>query len=165
VPREEAWKSQEDVSVLGKGEILGLFLKPLKGLGVPALSISDTVKPVSTIRLLDTLKMGPGKAASRRFECRDVSATVEIPVAKAGSLSEEAVLLKLDRKDVVVQRDIVMAWVRSLNHALTVTSRRLQPHRRSHGGRIYDHIAWRKGDQWIPLEDIRCAVEADKGRP
>jgi hypothetical protein len=162
VPREEAWKSQEDVSVLDKGEMLGVFLKPLKGFGVPVLPIPTAAKPVSTIRLLDTLKMRPGKAVSRRFECRDVKATVEIPVMNAGSLNEEAVLMKLDRQDVVVQCDMVMAWVRSLNHALTVTSRRLQPHRRNHGGRIYDHIAWLNGEQWISLEHIRRQVEAGK---
>ena len=106
--------------------------------------------------------MGPGKAASRRFECRDVTTTVEIPVVKAGTLDQEAELLKLERVDVVVHTQVIMAWVRSLNHAFTVISRRLQPHRRSHGGRIYDHIAWRKNNQWISLEIIRREVEAGK---
>src|SRR5262245_19974882 len=45
----------------------------------------------------------------------------------------------------------VMVWIRSLNHAFTVTSRRLQPHRRGHGGRIYDHIAWSENNRWVSL--------------
>jgi len=69
--------------------------------------------------------------------------------------------MKLERINVTVQRNMVMVWVRSLNHAFTVTSRRLQPHRRGHGGRIYDYIAWRREDnQWISLETIRRDVEA-----
>src|SRR5215510_12354852 len=102
--------------------------------------------------VLGPLTMGPGKAG--RFECRDVKATVEIPVEKAESLDQEAVLMKLERIEIAVQRNMVMAWVSSLNHALTVTTRRLRPHRRTHGGRIYDYIAWRNGNEWISLEKI-----------
>jgi hypothetical protein len=160
--RDEEWKTRDDVPVLNKGEMLGIFLKPLRAFGVPVLSVPARTEPAGMIRLLNTLKMGPGKTASRRFECRDVNATVEIAVDKAGSLDEEAALMKVQRIDVVVQRNIIMAWVRSLNHAFTVTSLRLQPHRRSHGGRIYDHIAWRKDNRWISLEDIRREVEAGK---
>jgi len=68
--------------------------------------------------------------------------------------------MKLERINVTVQRNMVMVWVRSLNHAFTVTSRRLQPHRRGHGGRIYDYIAWRDRNRWISLEDIPREVEA-----
>jgi len=160
--RDEEWKTQEAVTVLNKGEALGIFLKPLKALGTPVFSVPSTTEPAGTIKLLGILTMGPGKATSRRFECRDVNATVEITVENAGSLDEEAVLMKLERKDVVVQHNMVMAWVRSLNHAFTVTSRRLQANRRSHGGRIYDHIAWRKNNEWISLEQIRREVEAGK---
>ena len=128
-------------------------MKSLTSFGAPVLPVQPNVQADATITLLAPLMMGPGKAG--RFECRDVKATVEIPMEKAGSLDQEAVLMKLERIDVTVQRNMVMAWVRSLNHAFTVTSRRLQPHRRGHGGRIYDHIAWCKDNQWISLEDIR----------
>ena len=59
------------------------------------------------ITLRDTLIMRPGKAG--RFECGDVKATVEIAVEKAGSLDHEAALMKLDRIDVGVQRQMIMA--------------------------------------------------------
>jgi hypothetical protein len=158
--REDEWKARPTVIVLNSGHILGVFLKGLTAFGAPVLSMPGNTQPDAMITLLGPLTMAPRKAG--RFECRDVKARVEIPVDKAGSLDQEAVLMKLERIDLTVQRNMVMAWVRSLNHALTVTSRRLQPHRRGHGGRIYDHIAWRKDNHWISLEDVRRAVEAGK---
>lgn len=157
---EDEWKDKPTVTVLSSGHILGVFLKGLTAFGAPVLSVPGNAQADAKITLLGPLTMGPGKVG--RFECRDVKATVEIPVEKAGSLDQEAVLMKLERIDVAVQRNMVMAWVRSLNHAFTVTSRRLQLHRRGHGGRIYDHIAWRKDNQWISLEAIRRDVEAER---
>ena len=109
--------------------------------------------------------MGPGTSGSRRFECKDVNARVEIRVGKPGTPKEEAVLTTLEPKNIVVERDTITASVRSLNHAYTVTSRRLEPNRRVHGGRIYDHIALRKNEQWISLEHIRCEVEVGEWKP
>ena len=160
--REKEWKDREPIAVLNPGQILGVFVKTFRSVGAPVLPIPPEFQPDGTIRLLDTLKMGPGKATSRRLECRDVNAKVEIQVPKPGSLEQEAILIKLGPKDVDVKDRTVIASVRSLNHAFTVTSRRLQPHRRSHGGRIYDHIAWRKDNRWISLEAIRCEVESGK---
>ena len=159
---EDEWKKKEPVTVLNRGQELGVFLKSFRSFGAPVFSVPTKAQPDGRIKLLGALKMGPGKAVSQRFECRDVNATVEIPLENAGSLDKEAILMKIERIDVVVERKMIMAWVRSLNHAFTVTSRRLQPHRWSHGGRIYDHIAWRKDNRWISLEDIRREVEAGK---
>jgi hypothetical protein len=158
--REDERKDRELIDVLNSGHRLGVFLKSFTSFGAPVLSVPSELEPDGIITLRGKLMMGPGKAG--RFECRDVKATVEIPVKKAESLDQEAVLMKLERIDVTVQRNMVMVWVRSLNHAFTVTSRRLQPHRRGHGGRIYDHIAWRNNNQWVSLEDIRRDVEAGK---
>jgi len=162
VSREEEWKRQDFVPILKRGEMLGVFLKPFTLVGAPILRIPPETKSDSKIRLLETLEMGPGKLSSRRFECRDVTAEVEIQVAKLGRPDEEAILMKLELGNVDVKGRSVIASVRSLNHAFTVTSRRLQPHCRNHGGRIYDHIAWRQNNQWISLEDIRREVEAGK---
>ena len=49
--------------------------------------------------------------------------------------------------------------VKSLNHAYTTASLRLQPNRRSHGGRVYDHIALRLEKGFKPLETIRVEHE------
>jgi hypothetical protein len=158
VSREDEWKARDPMDVLNSGHLLGIFLKSFTSFGAPVLSVPSEVEPDAIITLLGPLTMGPGKAG--RFECRDVKATVEIPVEKAESLDQEAVLMKLERIDVTVHRNMVMAWVRSLNHAFTVTTRRLRPQRRGDGGRIYDYIAWRKNNQWISLEAIRRDVEA-----
>ena len=45
--------------------------------------------------------------------------------------------------------------VKSLNHAYTAASLRLQPNRRSHGGRVYDHLALKQEKDFKPLEAIR----------
>jgi hypothetical protein len=157
---EEEWKRKEAVPVLNSGHVLGVFLKPFSSYGGPVLSVPPEVRPDGWITLVSVMIMGPGKARSRRFECKDVTAMVEIRVAKPGSPAQESILMKLEPKDIDVKDGTVTASVRSLNHAFTVTSRRLQPTRRSDGGRIYDHIALRENAQWVPLEDIRREVEA-----
>ena len=50
--------------------------------------------------------------------------------------------------------------VRSLNQAYTKASLRLEPRRRSHGGRVYEHVAFMdENDKYVPLEKIRKDVE------
>jgi hypothetical protein len=49
--------------------------------------------------------------------------------------------------------------VKSLNHAYTKASLRLEPNRRSHGGRVYDHVAYKTDKGFIPLETIRNEFE------
>ena len=160
--REDEWKSQNPVPVLNSGHVLGVFLKSFTSFGWPVLQVPAQVQPDGWITLLSILMMAPGKSKSFRFECRDLKAAIEARVPTASSLEEEAVLMKLESKDISVKGGILTGTVRSLNHAFTVISRRLQPNRRGHGGRIYDHIALRQNDKSIPLEDIRCEVEAGK---
>jgi hypothetical protein len=161
---EEEWKRKPQVTVLGAGHSLGIFLKGLSMFGAPVLAVSGNARPDAIITLHGPLTMGPGKAG--RFECRDVKASIEIRVNRPCSAEQETILMKLEPGDIIVKGETLTASVRSLNHAFTVTSRRLQPHRRSHGGRIYDHIAWRKdNNSWIRLEDIRQAVEAGRWMP
>ena len=54
--------------------------------------------------------------------------------------------------------------VKSLNHAYTAASLRLQPNRRSHGGRVYDHLAVKQDKDFKPLEAIRVEQEKGYGR-
>lgn len=157
--RDEEWRLQEPIAVLKAGEKLGLFLKPFSSFGSVEASLPSESQPQAWIKLLAILKMEPGKAAARRFECDDVECVVEIDVCKPGTVEQEATLMKVEASEVTVDGSRVIVNVRSLNHAYTVTSRRLEPHRRSHGGRSYDHIAWRHDGQWISLESIRFEVE------
>src|SRR5262249_957308 len=89
---EDEWKDKPTVTVLNSGSVLGVFLKGLKAFGAPGLLPPGNSEADAIITLLGPLTMGPGKAG--RFECRDVKATVEIPVENAESLDQEAVLMK-----------------------------------------------------------------------
>lgn len=160
VSADEQWFEQNPVQVLKAGENLGLFLKPFSSFGSPVLPLPPEAQPQGRIKILGVLNMKPGKVASRRFECGDVECVVVIEVDKPGTVEQEAVLMKVEPGDVTVDGTRVTVCARSLNHVFTLVSRRLQPHRRSHGGRAYDHVAWRSNNQWIPLEKIRCSVEA-----
>lgn len=160
VSADEQWLEQNPVQVLKAGENLGLFLKPFSSFGSPTVPLPTDAQPEGRIKLLGALSMKPGKIASRRFECGDVECVVVIKVDKPGTVEQEAVLMKVEPGGVTVDGAEVIVNARSLNHAYTMTSRRLEPHRRCHGGRAYDHVAWRNGDQWISLERIRCLVEA-----
>src|SRR5262245_28953941 len=91
---EDEWKDKPTVTVLNSGHVLGVFLKGLKAFGAPVLSPPGNAQAEAIITLLGPLTMGPGKAG--RFECRDVKTRVEIRVQKAGSLDQEAVLMKLE---------------------------------------------------------------------
>ena len=162
VSAEEQWQEQKPVFVLKAGENLGLFLKPFSSFGASALPLTSDAQPQARIKLLGALDMKPGKITSRRFECCDVECTVEIVVDKPGTIEQEAVLMKVEPSGLTVDGSLVTVSAGSLNHAFTLTSRRLQPHRRSHGGRAYDHVAWRNKNQWIPLETIRGFVENGK---
>lgn len=164
VSGEEEWKGQEPVLALKPGAELGLFLKPFTAFGAPVLALPPEARPECMITLRSALMMQPGKATARRFECCDVECEVDIRVEKPGTDEQEAVLMKLEPDEVKVKDGRVLAHARSLNHAFTVATRRLRPHRRSHGGRAYDHVAWHKGNQWVTLESIRSAVEAGKWR-
>lgn len=156
--RDEEWRHRDPVQVLKSGQLLGVFLKPSYSHETSTLYIPNGVYPEGQITLFETLMMRPGK--SRRFACMDVAAEVAIKVDDPGTVEQESNLIKMKPEAVVVEGNIVTVSVRSLNQAYTVTSRRLETHRRGYGGRIYDHIAWRKGDGWKALETIRCEVES-----
>jgi len=85
--------------------------------------------------------MQPGKA--RRLECCDVATELRIPVKNPGKLDVEAAALKVDEADVKISGNHLIVQVKSLNHAYTAASLRLQPTRRSHSGRVYDHVAFK----------------------
>ena len=127
---EDEWRARKPVPVLRSGHVLGIFLKNLSAFGSPVLPIPSEAKPDGWITLLSVLMMGPGKATSRRFECQDVNATVQIQLANPGSREQEATMMKLQPSDIVIGDGRITTTVRSLNHALTVASRRLEARRR-----------------------------------
>ncbi len=155
---EDEWKEQESIQCMGSKSRFGIFLKNFRAYGHPALKLPKEVRPDAEAVILGPLFMRPGKA--RRLECCDVSTRLELHLPQFGSKQDEANALKVDVKELKIEQGCLKVSVKSLNHAYTKASLRLEPHRRSHGGRAYDHIAYMKENgQFIPLETIRSNYE------
>ena len=155
---DEEWKKLDSTECLPVKSRFGIFLKGFRKYGYPALPIPKVIKPDAEALILEPLYMKPGKA--RRLECCDVSTKLEISLPNVGSKEGEAIAFKVETDDIDIEKNCAKVSVRSLNHAYTKASLRLEPHRRSHGGRVYEHVALidENGD-FIPLEKIRDEVE------
>ena len=70
--------------------------------------------------------------------------------------------MEINEDRITLGKGIVTVRVDSLNQAYTVSSRRLEPNRRSHGGRTYDHVVHVGQGTRTPLETIRQRVENDE---
>jgi len=118
------------------------------------------------LRLRGSLSMRRGK--SGRLECCPVGATLTYLVEDIHSLQEEADIIGVSSSVVQIEAcshstftGQVHVEVRSLNQAYTLASRRLQPHRRSHTGNIYDKVSWVPPTaQPLLLEEVRLLVES-----
>ncbi len=160
VPFDDDWKRLPTIEVAPAKSRFAVFFKTPYWFSLEESphSISDT--PVNASVILDgPLLMGPGKG--RRFSCHDVACTLVLEPPKLGTVAEEAAAMKVDEKAVVIENGSVFVSVRSLNHAYTKASLRLEPHRRGPGGRAYDHIALIEdnGRKCISLEKLRCQAE------
>ncbi len=101
--------------------------------------------------------MKPGKGG--RLECDDCEALVTIRVTEVNSVEREADIMRIEHDRITLGNGFVQVRVDSLNQAYTVSSRRLEPERRSHGGRTYDHVVHATETKRTRLEDIRQEVE------
>ena len=153
------WTSNhEKFPALKLGQILLIALK-LEDLEVLRRSTSDPMDEEAVVVLEAPLDMRPGKA--NRLECCDVRATVRIRVPKPLTKEREADIMSVPAEQVDISDGVVNVSVDSLNQAYTVTSRRLEPNRRAHGGRSYDHMVCVWENQRLRLEDVRLSVESD----
>ncbi len=105
----------------------------------------------------ESLDMKPGKGD--HMECCDCGATVTIRVNEVYSVDREADIMRIDSSHIKVSKGNLTVEVDSLNQAYTISSRRLEPERRSHGGRIYGHVVHVAGTKRTLLGDIRQKVE------
>lgn len=111
-----------------------------------------------SVQTKDKLRMKPGKGD--RLECCDCHAEVTIRVNKVFDVTREADIMRIEEDRIELEEGLVKVQVDSLNQAYTVSSRRLEPERRSHGGRTYDHIVHARKGTRTRLEDIRRRVES-----
>lgn len=110
-----------------------------------------------SVRIQEQLRMRPGRGD--RFECCDCKAEVVIRIPDIFPVAREADIMRVEVDRIELGEGFVTVQVDSLNQAYTVASRRLEPERRSHGGRIYDHVVHVRGNERTRLEVIRQQVE------
>lgn len=151
-------------------ELVALF-KPFSTTSGERTTQQDTRNQCALIRLRDTLRMQRGKRG--RLECASVEC--ELWVFIPPHLDPERAKERLRPKDGVESvrtfqvevpggergqyRSGVRAVAGSLNQAYSMASGVLETDRRSHGGRIYEHVVWLGHDSCVGLDSIRNALE------
>jgi len=128
---EEEFKSRKPVLAAYAGSEFGIFLHSLPYLEVP-FRVNE-VKPHAWIYLIEDLYMEPGR--SMRFKCRSTPCDVTFTVSDPREPLVEAAQLRLDPDYIRVRGNQIQAYAESLSNAYAVATRRLQPERRSEGGK------------------------------
>jgi len=160
VPLDDDWKRLPALEVAPVESRFAVFFKTPYWFSLDEPHFVLSREPVDAFVTLGApLLMGPGKG--RRFGCHDVPCTLALRPSRLGTVAEEAAAMRVDEADVEIQDGNVLVSVRSLNHAYTKASLRLEPHRRGPGGRAYDHMALIEdsGRKCISLEKLRCQAE------
>jgi len=149
---------QQCFDVLEPGEcfLIGMNNEDVAFLLRPSTLITDTERV--RLHTKARLQMRPGKG--HRLECCDCLCEVTIQVDEVFTLTREADIMRIEEKRIELGNGFVRVQVDSLNQAYTVSSRRLEPKRRSHGGRTYDRLVHIGKDIRMRLEDIRQLVES-----
>jgi len=158
VSLDDEWKDIEPFECLPQNSSFGIFLRGFQSYGYPAVKRIDGIKPDAEAEISEPLLLRPGKA--QRLECCDVPTALRIKLSGNLSSRREALAFKVSEKDIKILGNTVEVSVKSLNHAFTKASLRLQPNRRGHGGKAYYHVALKVGDTLFePLEEVRKKSE------
>ena len=115
--------------------------------------------PMTTVRLLERLRMRPGKAS--RLECCNVLCELTIPAEEIQSQEREAEMLGVEPRLVTLGDHSVTVIAKSLNQAFTMAARRLEPDRRSPSGHAYNRLVHLGQGTRQTLEQIRRQVETN----
>jgi len=153
IPLDEEWRNLKPFECISANRRFGIFLKNFRAYGAPIMAPPEDLRPDAEAQILRALFMQPGKA--RRLECCDVEAVLELRPKSIGPKNVEAASLKVEMGDVTIECGCLKVRVKSLNHAYTKASLRMEPGRRGPGGRAYDHVALREENGWKTLESIR----------
>lgn len=155
------WKTpNERFDCLPSGAEFGVAIKQSELVILRELLSEKTVSPSVMVKTLAPLRLKPGKA--NRLDCCDVSCVVTITVSLAFTIEKEADLMRVELSEVeIIDKTTVLVKAKSLNQAYTLASRRLEPTRRGHGGRIYDRFVYidRANNASCLLDDIRSKIE------
>lgn len=159
-PAAIPWKgTKKRFTVFGSGEWFAIGLKTEAINELTKYPQKPALEETVAVRTLEPLLMKPGKGG--RLECCDCHAEVTIRVDSVYSIEHEATIMEINEDRITLGKSVVTVRVDSLNQAYTVSSRRLEPNRRSHGGRTYDHVVHVGAEKRTPLETIRQQVEND----
>jgi len=153
----EMWRKLEPIRVLPAGSRFAIFMKGFRSYGKSVFPLQSHLIPDAEAEILSDLYMKAGKA--RRLECMEVLTWLEIRPPEIGPKEAEAGSLKVTPEDVEIIDGLLRVRVDSLNIAFTRTRLRLDPHRRSHSGRAYDHVALIEENGYLPLEKVRLKNE------
>jgi hypothetical protein len=153
---EQEFKRRPDVLVAKAGTEFGIFLQ-----GLPTLEYTFRhLEPNALIVIEQDLFMAPGR--EMRFSCRSLPCIVSFTVANPGDLALEAERLRLSPEVVEIMGNQIRARAKSISNAYSVSTRRLQPGRKSEGGKAYDYVAMINQNIFYPLELIRTQVESNQ---
>lgn len=154
------WFQQtEHFHVLNQGEQFAIGLNSTTVHQLLQSADEPSADPVPTVRLLEKLRMRPGKAS--RLECCNVLCELTIPVEEVGIVEREAEILRVEPGLVTLGDGQVTVIAKSLNQSLTIATRRLEPDRRSPSGHTYNRLVYLGQDTNQTLEQIRRQVETD----
>ena len=154
VSLDDEWKNIEPFECLPENSNFGIFFRGFQAYGYPSIKKIRDINPEAEAVILEPLFLRPGKAL--RLECCDAQTKLRIRLSGTLSIEQEALAFKVDEKDIKIRGAAVEVSVKSLNHAFTKASLRLQPHRRGPGGKAYSHVACRVDEQFYePLEEVR----------
>ena len=127
------WFQQtEHFHVLNRGERFAVGLNSVSVRQLLQPADKSSAAPVPTVRLLEKLRMRPGKAS--RLECCNVLCELTIPVEEMGTAEHEAQILRVEPRLVTLGDHQLTVIAKSLNQSLTIAIRRLEPDRRGHSG-------------------------------
>lgn len=163
-PAASPWTgTKKRFTVFGSGEWFVIGLKTEAITELTKYPHKPALEETVAVRTLEPLVMKPGKGG--RLECCDCHADVTIRVDNVHSIQYEATIMEIKEDRITLGKGVVTVRVDSLNQAYTVSSRRLEPNRRSHGGRTYDHVVHVGNESRTPLETIRQQVECGDWKP
>jgi excisionase family DNA binding protein len=158
-------KLNEYLTIKEAAEFLAVSPNTLRNWGASG-KIAVHRNPMNGYRLFKITDLQMKRGKKNHLECSPVPVKLHMKIfGEIGDATAEALAIKIKPNDVTVEGNLVIAKLGSLNQAHTKASMRLEPDRRSYGGRAYDALFWISPDgETVSLGAIRDRVEDGKWR-